>query len=173
MLARSTKAVGQYACGNGEPLLAACPLEGAPQADTEALCGSLIFIYSYLLNASAVDMLEGTPGWVHHLLGVAGVVGALALLLGTLGLGWYVVWCTSLRKLPIAQELMGKRRQSQAQKDQIAKEIRDIKRQHSRRGPSLDLVRQTSIARQVRPAVAPAWPDTAACSCPWSLTCAC
>ena len=109
-------------------------------------------------------MLEASPGWVQHLLGVAGVLGALVLLLGTLGVGWYVVWCTSLRKLPIAQELMGKRRQSQAQKDQIAKEIRDIKRQHSRRGPSLDLVRQTSIARQVEPDVAPAWPETVPCS---------
>ncbi|BDA43160.1 Guanine nucleotide-binding protein subunit beta-like protein [Coccomyxa sp. Obi] len=44
--------------------------------------------------------------------------------------------------------MMGKRRQSKAQKDQIAKEIREIKRQHSRRGPSMDLVRQTSLTRQ-------------------------
>ncbi len=84
-----------------------------------------------------------------HLLGAAGVVGAVGLVISTLAFGWYVVWCTSLRDLPIAQEMMGKRRQSQAQKDQIAREIRDIKRQHSRRGPSMDLVRQTSLTRQV------------------------
>ena len=94
-------------------------------------------------------MLDAPSKTVDQALGVAGVLGAVAILLGTLALGWYVVWCTSLRHLPIAQELMGKRRQSPAQKSQIAREIRDIKRQHSKRGPSLDLVRKTSIVRQV------------------------
>jgi type II secretory pathway component PulM len=86
---------------------------------------------------------------IAYLSGAAGVVGAVGLVICTLAFGWYVVWCTSLRDLPIAQEMMGKRRQSQAQKDQIAREIREIKRQHSRRGPSMDLVRQTSLTRQV------------------------
>ena len=93
-------------------------------------------------------MLEVPQKSFEQALGAAGVLGAVAVLLGTLALGWYVVWCTSLRHLPIAQELMGKRRQSPAQKEQIAREIRDIKRQHSKRGPSLELVRKTSIVRQ-------------------------
>ncbi len=100
-------------------------------------------------NVVILEMVDLPDNLSEHVLGAAGVVGAVALVICTLGLGWYVVWCTSLRDLPIAQEMMGKRRQSQAQKDQIAKEIREIKRQHSRRGPSMDLVRQTSLTRQV------------------------
>lgn len=96
------------------------------------------------------DMIEVPHEVRERLLGAAGIVGAVAVLLITLGLGWYVVWRTSLKDLPIAQEIMGKRRQSQAEKDRIAQEIRAIKRQHSRRGPNLDLVRQTSLSRQVR-----------------------
>jgi type II secretory pathway component PulM len=80
-------------------------------------------------------MLGASPKWFDQVLGVAGVLGAIAILLSTLALGWYVVWCTSLRHLPIAQEFMGNRRQSAAQKEQIAREIRDIKRVHSKRGP--------------------------------------
>jgi hypothetical protein len=95
------------------------------------------------------EMVDVPPQVAEGILGAAGVIGAVAVLLITLGVGWYVVWCTSLRDLPIAQEMMGKRRQSQAEKDKIAKEIRDIKRQHSRRGASLDLLRQTSLSRQV------------------------
>lgn len=94
-------------------------------------------------------MIKFPDNLTEHLLGAAGVVGAVTLVICTLALGWYVVWCTSLRDLPIAQEMMGKRRQSKAQKDQIAREIREIKRHHSRRGPSLELVRQTSLSRQV------------------------
>ena len=100
-------------------------------------------------DAVILEMVDVPDNLSQHVLGAAGVVGAVALVICTLGLGWYVVWCTSLRDLPIAQEIMGKRRQTQAQKDQIAKEIREIKRQHSRRGPSMDLIRQTSLTRQV------------------------
>lgn len=88
--------------------------------------------------------------------GLAGVVlptlaaaGAIGLLVGVLALGWYIVWQTNLKDLPIAQELMGKRKQSQAQKDKIAEEIREIKRVHRRRGPSLETARQASLSRRV------------------------
>ena len=76
--------------------------------------------------------------------------GAIGLLIAVLVLWWYIVWQTNLRYLPIAQELMGKRRQTQAQKDKIAEEIREIKRVHRRRGPTLEVARQASLSRRVR-----------------------
>ena len=75
--------------------------------------------------------------------------GAIGVLIAVLLLWWYIVWQTNLKYLPIAQELMGKRRRTQAQKDKIAEEIREIKRVHRRRGPTLEVARQASLSRRV------------------------
>ena len=99
-------------------------------------------------------MWSPSYGWLADvaLKGLA-ITGAFALLIGTLCLGWYIVWQSNLRDLPIAQELMGKRRQSQAQKDKIAEEIREIKRVHRKKGPSLEIARQASLSRRVSHAI--------------------
>lgn len=110
--------------------------------------------------------------------GLAGVVvptlaaaGAIGLLVGVLALGWYIVWQTNLKDLPIAQELMGKRKQSQAQKDKIAEEIREIKRVHRRRGPSLETARQASLSRRVWYSKLYTKFDCFCVDCSHSLTC--
>lgn len=89
-------------------------------------------------------------GLAETLLQPLAVAGAFGLVIGILCLWWCIVWHSNLRDLPIAQELMGKRRQSQAQKDKIAEEIREIKRVHRKKGPSLESARQASLSRRVR-----------------------
>ncbi len=88
-------------------------------------------------------------GLAEALLQAVAVIGAFALLIGALCLWWYIVWQSNLRYLPIAQELMGKRRQTQEQKDKIAEEILEIKRVHRKKGPSLETARQASLSRRV------------------------
>ena len=89
-------------------------------------------------------------GVAEALLQALAVIGAFILLIGALCVWWYIVWQSNLRDLPIAQELMGKRRQTQEQKDKIAEEIREIKRVHRKKGPSLETARQASLSRRVR-----------------------
>ncbi len=107
---------------------------------------------------NSVRLEDGTIGmWILEDRELGGVVlqtlaaaGAIGLLIVVLVLWWYIVWQTNLKYLPIAQELMGKRRKTQAQKDKIAEEIREIKRVHRKRGPTLEAARQASLSRRVR-----------------------
>ena len=72
---------------------------------------------------------------VDTLLGAGAVVGAVALLGLALAAGWWLIYRTNLRSLPVVQELLGHRRQSPAHKAAIAAEIAALRHQHSRRGP--------------------------------------
>ena len=118
-------------------------------------------LYSAESKESCVRLRDGTVGmWNLEDKELGGVVlqtlaaaGAIGLLIVVLVLWWYIVWHTNLKYLPIAQELMGKRRKTQAQKDKIAEDIREIKRVHRKRGPTLEAARQASLSRRVRTSV--------------------